>query len=183
MVFVENVKNYFVSLYKLIFRVLQYSIMLYIFPVILLAGTFNISRFYELETCLKVNKTQVLNFTSKVSQEVIVNGSSQSPCKVSICPTVMRKSLSYCRDYILIANFVMMKFIPLLVLSAVNIYRFITVSARSITKTSSRQKRDQRIARILIVIVLVFTCCNVPRAFIDLYEVNLYGYGNLIDQA
>ena len=98
--------------------------------------------------------------------------SSESACKVEICPTDLRKSLSYCRDYILIANFVMMVFIPLVILSAVNchIYRFITISASSIT-TSSRQKRDQRIARILIVIVMVFTCCNVPRAVINLYEV------------
>ena len=148
--------------------------MLYIFPVILLAVIFNISRFYELETCLRVNSTQVLNVTSQC-EKASDNESSESPCKVSICPTDMRKSLSYCRDYILIANFVVMVFIPLLVLSAVNchIYRFITVSARSITNTSSRQKRDQRIARILIVIVLVFTSCNVPRAVINLYEVRV----------
>ena len=151
---------------------LRYSSLLYIFPVILLAGIFNISRFYELETCLKVNKTKVLNLTSEC-QKVVINGSAQTPCKLSICPTEMRKSLSYCRDYILIANFVMMVFIPLLILSAVNchIYRFITMSARSISNTSSRQKRDQRIAKILIVIVLVFTCCNVPRAVINMYEV------------
>ena len=80
-------------LYKLICRVLRYSSLLYIFPVILLAGIFNISRFYELETCLKVNKTEVLNFTSEC-QKVIINESFQSPCKVFICPTVMRKSLN-----------------------------------------------------------------------------------------
>ena len=148
--------------------------MFYIFPVILLAVLFNISRFYELETCLKVNNTLVLNVTLQC-EEMIQNKSSESPCKISICPTQLRKNFSYCRDYILIANFVMMVFIPLLILSSVNchIYRFITASASSITKTSSREKRDQRIAGILIIIVMVFTCCNVPRAVINLYEVSI----------
>ena len=147
--------------------------MLYIFPVIIFVTVFNIPRLYELETCLTLNSTRVTNVTTQCEKVTQLEG-SESACKISICTTELRNNFNYCRDYILIANFVMMVFIPLVILSVVNchLYRFITISGKSINKTSSRQKRDQRIARILIIIVMVFTCCNVPRAIINLYEVS-----------
>ena len=41
-----------------------------------------------------------------------------------ICPTKMRLSLSYTRDYILIANFVGMAFIPFAILTLLNLKLF-----------------------------------------------------------
>ena len=37
---------------------------------------------------------------------------------------------------------------------------------------SSRQKRDQKIGAILVMMVVVFITCNLPRVVINLYEVN-----------
>ena len=167
----KNMEN---KISDLIFRVLRYSIQLFIFPVIFLAVIFNIPRFYELETCLTLNSSRDLNMTFSCDQ-VIENKTSES-CKIAICPTDLRKSFHYCRDYVLIANFVMMVLVPLLTLSTLNwhIHRFITVFSRSIVNTSSRQKRDQRIAAILIIIILVFTCCHVPRVVINVYEVRIH---------
>ena len=154
------------------FRVLLHSSLFYIFPVVIFVTVFNIPRFYELETCVTFNNTRVTNIT-KQCEKVTQNEGSESSCKISFCTTELRNNFNYCRDYILIANFMMMVFIPLVILSLVNchLYRFITLSARSITKTSSRQNREQGIARILLIIVLIFTCCNVPRAVINIYEV------------
>ena len=151
----------------LFFRMFSYSSHIYILPVILLAVVFNISRFSELETCITLNTTRVINITLECQHNHSI------PCKLSICPTKLRESLSYCRDYILIANFVIMVFIPLLILTIVHyhIYRSITISASNITRTTTRQKREQSIVRILLAIVLVFTVCNIPRAVINLYEV------------
>jgi hypothetical protein len=38
-------------------------------------------------------------------------------------------------------------------------------------QTTSRQKRDQSIAMILVLIVVVFTSCNVVRIVVNVYEV------------
>ena len=103
--------------YFLFIRLLSYSSHIYILPVILLAVVFNISRFSELETCTTINTTRVINITLEC-QHI-----HPTPCKLSICPTKLRESLSYCRDYILIANFVIMVFIPLLIRLA-KVFRF-----------------------------------------------------------
>ena len=40
--------------------------------------------------------------------------------------------------------------------------------------STMRQKREKRIAAILVVIVVVFITCNLPRVIINLYEVSKY---------
>ena len=112
------------------FRVLLHSSLFYIFPVVIFVTVFNIPRFYELETCVTFNNTRVTNIT-KQCEKVTQNEGSESSCKISICTTELRNNFNYCRDYILIANFMMMVFIPLVILSLVNchLYRFITISA------------------------------------------------------
>ena len=98
---------------------------------------------------------------------------TESDCILTICPTELRQNLSYCRDYVLIGNFLMMVFIPLILLSVLNghIYKIISVSSQNQRSTSLRQKRDHRIATILLTIVIVFGCCNIPRVSINLFEV------------
>ena len=86
---------------------------------------------------------------------------------------MLRKKLSYTRDYILIANFLMMALIPFLLLALLNymLFRTIQDSGKKNRKTTTRQKRDQKIATILILVVLVFGCCNFVRIITNMYEV------------
>ena len=86
--------------------------------------------------------------------------------------------MSYCRDYILIGNFVVMVLLPFLLLCFLNsgLYHFIS---KRVNVATTRQKRDQGIATILIIIVAVFGCCNIPRVVTNLYEV---GSNDLKDQ-
>ena len=78
------------------------------------------------------------------------------------------------RDYILISNFTVMTLIPFLLLSLFNYLLFKTIrqSGRVNQKTSLRQKRDQKIAAILILLVAVFASCNFVRIVTNVYEVN-----------
>ena len=87
----------------------------------------------------------------------------------------MRKDPRYIRDYILLANFFMMAFLPFLILTITNTLLYKTISSISNLnkKTTSRQKRDQSIAMILVGIVIVFGFCNIFRMIINLYEVSL----------
>ena len=117
---------------------------------------------------------------------------TQVNVNVTVCITEIRRNLRYCRDYILIGNFLIMIFLPLLLLSILNghIYHVLAKSSRrsismksgrrsintessrkTISNKSNRFKRDQSIATILITIVVIFGCCNIPRVTINLCEV------------
>ena len=121
-----------------------------------------------------------LNNNSRVS---LCDVNNTSECQITVCITEIRRNLRYCRDYILIGNFLIMIFLPLLLLSILNcqIYHVLAKSSRkSISTKSSRKtisiksnrfKRDQSIATILITIVVIFGCCNIPRVSINLFEV------------
>ena len=41
------------------------------------------------------------------------------------------------------------------------------------SQATARQKRDQSIAMILVLIVVVFTSCNVLKIIVNLYEVRI----------
>ena len=134
-----------------------FSSIIYIVPVIFLTVLWNIPRFMELKTCYRIRN---------------ISGSIKLP---EICPTFLRKNLSYTRDYILIANFLVMALIPFLLLAVLNylLFRTIQDSGKKNRKTTTRQKRDQKIAAILIFVVLVFGCCNFVRIITNMYEVRL----------
>lgn len=99
--------------------------------------------------------------------------SGEDGVKISICPTEMRDDPGYTRDYILLANFIVMAFIPFLILTVINsmLYQTITRSTAANKRSNNRQKRDQNIAMILVGIVVVFVFCNIFRIIINLYEV------------
>jgi hypothetical protein len=111
----------------------------------------------ELKTCYRIRNR---------------SGSIKLP---EICPTYLRKNLSYTRDYILIANFLVMALNPFLLLAVLNylLFRTIQDSGKKNRKTTTRQKRDQKIAAILIFVVLVFGCCNFVRIITNMYEVRV----------
>ena len=92
----------------------------------------------------------------------------------SICLTEMRKDPRYIKNYILLANFFFMAFLPFIILIITNslIYKTITNISKVNRKSTSRQKRDQSIAMILVGIVIVFGVCNTFRIIINLYEVS-----------
>ena len=137
----------------------------YSLSVILLTSLWNIPRFLELQTCYTLNNTQVSFCEVR----------NQNDCLMDICATELRQNLQYCRDYILVGNFLVMVFLPLFLLSILNgkLYHVLAQSSkRNIGQsTKSRHKRDQGIASILITIVIVFGCCNIPRVSLNLFEV------------
>jgi len=100
-----------------------------------------------------------------------------------VCPTALRKSHWYTRYYILMANFLVMALVPFSLLVGLNfkLYRTVQESGkiRNDQKKRSREKREQKIASLLILLVIVFGCCNVVKIIINLYEVFLVAvYGN-----
>ena len=134
--------------------------------MVLLTTIWNIPRFLELQTCYKLNNSKV-SFCE-------MRNSSNSDCQLTLCATELRQNLSYCRDYILIGNFLVMVLLPLLLLGLLNghIYHVLSQSSRR-SSIKGRDKRDQRIATILVTIVIIFGCCNIPRVTINLFEVRL----------
>jgi len=130
-----------------------------------------------LYTCIKAGNESIpvsslpLTFWSNSSD--VENISS---VQYSICITEMRDSPLYVQGYILLANFLVMAFIPFITLTTINtmLYRSITSSSNTNNKrNNSRHKRDQTIAMILVGIVIVFVFCNAFRIIINLYEVRL----------
>jgi len=151
----------------------SFSSIIYIIPTILLSIIWNIPRFNELFTCIRRD-----NMTIQASQ-ISINSTFED---YSICSTPMRTNPRYIRDYILLANFFMMAFLPFLILTITNalLYRTISSISNLNKKTTSRQKRDQSIAMILVGIVIVFGFCNIFRIIINLYEVfHLAVYGGV----
>ena len=151
----------------LFIRALRHSSYMFILPVISCTFLWNIPRFNELKTCYTANNPEIMNMSD------CMNTSSILECKLSVCPTQMRKNMSYIRDYILIGNFLIMVLLPFLLLSILNSRIYYFISKNKATTTSIRQRRDHRIALMLIIIVSVFGCCNIPRVAINLYEVSL----------
>ena len=147
----------------------------YILPVIFLTTIWNIPRFLELRSCYKLNNTEI----SFCNVDVELN------CDLTICATELRQNLTYCHYYFVWGNFIIMVFIPLLILSIFNgrIYHVLTHSSRrslSLRSRQSRPKRDQGVATILITIVIVFACCNIPRVSINVFEVREDVKNNLV---
>ena len=66
-----------------------------------------------------------------------------------------------------------MVFIPLLLLTILNgyIYHVLAKSSRRSIRQKSRPSRDKEIATVLVTIVIVFASCNIPRVFINIFEV------------
>jgi len=142
----------------------SFSSIVYIIPTILLSIVWNIPRFNELYTCVKRG-----NESFKAS-EVVINTTTE---EYSICLTDLRKDPRYIKNYILLANFFFMAFLPFMILIITNslIYKTITNISQVNRKSTSRQKRDQSIAMILVGIVIVFGVCNTFRIIVNLYEV------------
>ena len=86
--------------------------------------------------------------------------------------------ISALRDYILIVNFILMSLIPFFVLTSLNYSLFLTIKRsgqrcqqQQGQRAGARQRRDQGIAAMLILVVLVFGLCNIIRIIINVYEV------------
>ena len=135
-----------------------------IFPVILLSIGWNVPKFFEMSTCY-VQQNKSLSHEKNLTDDSIF--------VADVCVTDLRDNYSYCRDYILIANFLMMALVPFLLIAIFNIltFRKIYLCSLSSKRTTSRQERDQAIAIMLSTIVLVFLLCSVPRIIINSWEV------------
>lgn len=138
---------------------------IYVVPVVIFTLIWNIPHFTELNTCYKM-----MNMTM-----VSINGSMNTTLVPvpRLCPSSLRTNLSYTRDYIFIANFLGMALIPFALLAIINFKLFRTIKASTLRcpKTNRRQKRNQKIASLLILLVAVFGCCNMVRIITNFYEV------------
>ena len=122
-------------------------------------GVINISHIKELMNITEVTFTNFHKLYKKTQN-------------VQICPTEMRKSYAYSRDYILTANFIMMMLVPLVLISIMNLLLYLTIRRSSNRiRVTSRQRRDQKVAMLLITVVVVFIGCNMIRICINTYEV------------
>ena len=129
--------------------------------MIFISIIWNIPRAAELRTCYKVNGTEVFDACDDL----------ENHCELDVCPTELRLSLNYCRDYILIGNFVMMVLLPFILISALNGSLLHYIRTRQININQVRQNNNRTIGGIFLVIVIAFSICNSPRVFINAYEV------------
>ena len=120
-------------------------------------------RFFELKTCYKENNVTVESGSGSTLVETVN--------VTDVCATSMRQSISYCRDYILIANFLLMMFLPFLLITVMNslMWRKIKETTR-LSGLSRGQRRDKTVAMLLSTVVIVFFCCNTIRFCISTFE-------------
>ncbi|CAB4065556.1 unnamed protein product [Lepeophtheirus salmonis] len=120
----------------------------YTIPIMGFSLIFNIPHFFELTTQVgQHNTTHVDDLTGD-----IINVTIDKPI---VIPTEIRKSPEYSRDYVLIANSLALIFIPMLVLIILNslIYRTISQATKRHNAISSNQRRDHKVAMMLLTIV------------------------------
>ena len=178
---INNIKNGFK-------KVISSSI--FIIPVLFLSFCWNIPRFFELQTCYpsaldtwnqKVENNSEIANSSTETNPIKIN-STRIPSKEEksispqVCVTELRESFHYCRDYMLIANFLVMAFLPFIFLAIFNglTFRMIRSSSKNNKRTSKRQQRDQTIAMMLSYVVLVFFICNSARIVLNFWEVRKF---------
>lgn len=151
--------------------------LIYILPVLTLTMVWNIPRFMEVYTCSHTSDDREISPVERVTQHQAdpeneipdINFSSFEV--LSICPTELRTNLLYIQYYILLGNFVIMVLVPFVLLVILNGYLYRVIISKRIIRSSARQTRDQKIARILITIVFIFFVCSVPRVVINTYEI------------
>jgi len=120
--------------------------MVYTIPIIFCSFLFNIPRFFELRTEMKLTNMTIegTNLTEeKMMPQVVM--------------TEIRKNPSYSRDYVMIANFISLIVVPMLVLIILNtsIFRKISQANARHNAISSHQRSDHSVAKMLIILVLV----------------------------
>jgi len=124
----------------------------YTAPIVFCSVLFNIPRFFELRTEMKLTNVTIIsrdNSSDLIEERMIPN----------VVMTEIRKNPSYSRDYVMIANSVSLIVIPMLVLIILNslIFRKISKANARHNAISSHQRRDHSVAQMLIIIVLVRT--------------------------
>ncbi len=81
---------------------------------------FNIPRFFELRTDMKIANSTYFN-------ETLNNYTTEERMMPALAPTGIRKDPTYSRDYVLIANSVALVFVPILILIILNSFIFRTI--------------------------------------------------------
>ena len=152
----------------------------YLLPVLFLTICWNIPKFFELQTCYlpvisegNITQLQINHSSQYIGENTYETEAMEYP---QVCATELRDSYTYCRDYLLIANFIMMALIPFLLLSIFNFLTFRTIqkSTMNNVRTTKRQRRDHGIARMFLLITFVFFLCNTPRIVLNTWEVRMF---------
>ena len=137
----------------------------YTLPIMVSSLIFNIPRFFELRTELKLS-----NFT--YFNETLNDYDVEERFCPTLVPTDIRKNPTYSRDYVLIANSIALVFVPMLILVVLNsfIFRTIRNATQRHNAISSHQRRDHSVTMMLLFIVVVFIICHSIRSIINTYE-------------
>ena len=144
----------------------------------------NVPKFFELHTCyLPANQTSLdsRDYEYEDDRNISTEGDEQlTNLLPEVCVSDLRDSYHYSRDYILIGNFIVMKFIPFLLLLVLNslTFRKIHKTSRSTQRSRKRRDRDFSIAMMLSAIALVFLLSSVPRMILNIWEVSLFYSSN-----
>lgn len=147
----------------------------YTVPIIVSSFLFNAPRFFELRTGLVLRNETIYNETTGEEVNITI-------MKPELQPTELRKDPGYSRDYVLIANSFALAFFPMLALVVLNslIFRTISKATERHNAISSHQRRDHKVAMMLIILVVVFIICHSLRSIINTYEcIQLVMYGEL----
>ena len=136
-----------------------------------LATCWNIPMFFETKTCYLTKQSMDAKL---LSEDIRKKRDNEEILYPQVCFTDLG-GYTYRRDYILFANFVIMGLIPFLllfILSGITFRKIKLFSLRN-SRISLRQQRDHDIARMLILVVIVFLFCNTPRIILNTWEVRL----------
>jgi len=154
------------------FTRLNRSSAVYTIPVIVIAMVWNIPRFGELNTCYEeADNTQ--NWRREDNATDIPEANREVDMVARLCPTSLRTDVMYEFGFILVANFIVMVAFPACLLAYFNIRLFqaIKKSGANLGLTSHevifRQRRDKKLARLLISLVILFGVCNIPRVVVN----------------
>ena len=129
-----------------------------------------------------------------ISQILKAQPSEKVELEARLCPTSLRTNVSYEFGFIVVANFIVMVALPACLLAFFNIRLFQAVkvgrnlfqvshltecfmfqkSGANLGLTSQemifRHRRDKKLARLLVLLVILFGVCNLPRVVVNVVE-------------
>ena len=96
-----------------------------------------------------------------------------------IVPDVFRMDQAYVTWYINWARLLVLGLLPFVAISFLNTRIYIAIRRRR----KGRRRREDRMSVVLMLIVAVFTVCNLPRLILNLHEITVIQQVNRSEQS
>ena len=136
-------------------------------PVTLFAILFNVPTFFELSVSYYEHEDLYFNNTLNSTSQ---NKTPQQQNIPMLIPTDLRLHPSYVTYYINYGRLFITGIVPFLGLFFCNIMVFIKMKQLTRFSEQSNSKKEYELARVLVVIVLIFIICHIPRLGLNLDE-------------